>query len=883
MASRVNKNKVIAAAQKYVQKGQLDRAIREYRRIVDEDPRDVRIWLKIGDLFAKKGSRAEAVDTYLKVAEFYSEQGFYLKAVAVYKQILRLDPSLVDVNLRLAELYKQLGLLNDAMQQYERVSNYYNSQGRTRDALAAVRQIVDLDPENVASRIKLAELYSKEQMRDEAIEEFSKAADFLRASNRLDDFVKVAERLVYHQPDAVGVIKELASLYLRRNDPRRALQKLQVAFKADPRDEATLAMLAQAFEDLDQIAKTVSVLKELAHVYGDTGQDKRRLETFQRILELVPSDADALAAIGGGAPSSRAAETASRAAPHPADAVAQTPLRPLDAGPGPASSEIAVDVSLPDDDPFDGPTGVGSHADIALDDGLLIPGADRSGMRQPPQRVEVEAPSLDLGDFAPEPDLAKHTLGPSRQEMSEQVARVISEADVYIKYGLHDKAIDHLRQIFVDEPNNVEVRLRLRDLHVQLGQLTAAAGELHALAEHLSGLDRRAAAQYLNDALELDPEHRAARELLRRLEDGGDVSGPREYPDFEDGFSGEYSGVAIDLDAADIVEEIPLDASDLVALDRSAAGTDAEAIDFDDLGSGIIEIHSEETGVDELQAHVIAVSQTDGVGMSTDDRPRSVDTSVDDPASIADDLDEAEFFIQQSLFTEARAILEDLDARCGGANAEVASKLASLNDAEARAGVMPHDAVAEHVDLAAELAAELEESDSLEAAGHLPVEFSVEDVFDEFKRGVDSHISEEDSETHYDLGIAYREMGLLDDAITEFRVAMRSPDKEVLCHMMIGLCQSEKGQLSEAISEFKAGLYVEGITEREAIALYFELGQAYETLSDPREALYYFEKVSKKDPGFRDVEKRIAKLHSQSDDRPSVGGRPSGGRAVETG
>jgi pilus assembly protein FimV len=237
LATKLNRSKVINAAQKFVQKGQYERAIREYTKIVEEDPRDVRIWLKIGDLCARKGAKQEAVDTYLKVAEYYSEQGFYLKAIAVYKQILKIDSSRVDVNLKLAELYKQLGLLNDSMQQYELVANHHMQHGQTKDALAALREIVDLAPENVASRIKLAELCSREQMRAEAIDEFAKAADYLRANNRLDDFVKVAERLVYHDPDNLSLVRELARIYLRRGDPRRALQKLQVAFKADPRDE----------------------------------------------------------------------------------------------------------------------------------------------------------------------------------------------------------------------------------------------------------------------------------------------------------------------------------------------------------------------------------------------------------------------------------------------------------------------------------------------------------------------------------------------------------------------------------------------------------------------------------------------------------------------
>ena len=79
----------------------------------------LRVWLKIGDLYAKKGAKQDAIETYLKVARFYHDQGFFLKAVAVYKQILKLDPRLVDVILKLAELYRQLGLMSDAMQHFD--------------------------------------------------------------------------------------------------------------------------------------------------------------------------------------------------------------------------------------------------------------------------------------------------------------------------------------------------------------------------------------------------------------------------------------------------------------------------------------------------------------------------------------------------------------------------------------------------------------------------------------------------------------------------------------------------------------------------------------------------------------------------------------------
>src|SRR4051812_34954042 len=307
------------AARKFVDKGQIDKAVKEYLRIVQEDPKDVRVWLKIGDLYAKKGAKQEATDTYLKVARFYDEQGFFLKAVAVYKQILKLDPRLVDVILKLAELYRELGRMSEAMQHYESVAAHFHREGNTKEALETVKKLVDLDPENIATRIKLAELYSKETLVQDAVEQFSLACEQLRRQGRQDDFVKVAERLLWHQPDNIALMRELAGLYLRRNDPRRALQKLQACFKADPRDVETLGLLAQAFQALDQKAKTVSVLKELARIHTENKHQDLAGDVFRKIVELIPSDADAIAFLGPAAlPPARASQLLSAQVPRSA-------------------------------------------------------------------------------------------------------------------------------------------------------------------------------------------------------------------------------------------------------------------------------------------------------------------------------------------------------------------------------------------------------------------------------------------------------------------------------------------------------------------------------------------------------------------------------------
>src|SRR5206468_11535523 len=153
-------------------------------------------------------------------------------------------------------------------------------------------------PGKIPKRIKLAERYSKEGLVKDAVTQFTHACEQLRRQGRQDDFVKVSERLLWHKPDNFALNRELAGLYLRRNDPRRALQKLQACFKADPRDVETLGLLAQAFQALDQKAKTVSVLKELARVHVENKQRDRAAEVFRKILEFVPNDPDAMQFLG---------------------------------------------------------------------------------------------------------------------------------------------------------------------------------------------------------------------------------------------------------------------------------------------------------------------------------------------------------------------------------------------------------------------------------------------------------------------------------------------------------------------------------------------------------------------------------------------------------
>ena len=123
------------------------------------------------------------------------------------------------------------------------------------------------------------------------------------------------------------------------------------------------------------------------------------------------------------------------------------------------------------------------------------------------------------------------------------------------------------------------------------------------------------------------------------------------------------------------------------------------------------------------------------------------------------------------------------------------------------------------------------------------------------------------------------EVAFIDDAIAEFRIVMKDTAREVQCQLMIGLCYLEKAMFTEAINQFKKGLYVEGITDAEALSLYYELGAAYEKVGDPREALYYYDKVQKRDPKFRDLGRRLRALRGEDG---GADAQPPGGSDLDS-
>jgi len=141
-------------------------------------------------------------------------------------------------------------------------------------------------------------------------------------------------------------------------------------------------------------------------------------------------------------------------------------------------------------------------------------------------------------------------------------------------------------------------------------------------------------------------------------------------------------------------------------------------------------------------------------------------------------------------------------------------------------------------------------------------EVSLEEIFREFKKGVEQQLSAEDYETHFNLGIAYKEMGLTDEAIGEFQLASKDPARMVECCSMLGLCFLEKGMPQLAIKWYRKGLEAPDIKEVETVGLLYDLGSVYQDMGDLELAYRTFLEVYGLNTNYRDVVNRVKELEA---------------------
>jgi len=300
-----DKTKTMRNAERFLSQGKISAAIGEYKRIVENDPKDFSTLNILGDLHIKSSASKEAVNCYTQVAEHYGKQGFAQKAIAIYNKIARIHPNSMEISEKLAQLYHAKGSVAEARAHYTTIAENYQRKGQKIEALSVWKQIAQLDPNNTDIYLKIADVCWQEEQFDEAAEAFTEAGlrflkqnkyeaalsaftkslevkkNYLRALNGLvkaqiglgfaDDAAQTLENILAEQPFNRDILYLLVDCYIDMNNPAEAEKTVVKLVEQEPANYPKFLELVKIYiknSDLDSAARILSISSEHLLVGG---------------------------------------------------------------------------------------------------------------------------------------------------------------------------------------------------------------------------------------------------------------------------------------------------------------------------------------------------------------------------------------------------------------------------------------------------------------------------------------------------------------------------------------------------------------------------------------------------------------------------------------
>lgn len=248
----IDKTKIQKSAEKLIASGKVAPAIEEYLKILKENPKDWNLWIVVAELYLKVNKTNEAIQAFQKVADHYNADGFFLKAIALYKRVNKLDPNLTEVCMKLADLYLKQGLTMDAKTQLQAVAQHYMSKNQTREAIQTLKKLIDIEPDNLRSRNELAKAYKNEGMLAEAIQEYLEISDELIRKNLFKESLTVLETAFKMDSRNTAILRKILTVYTEQNETGKAMAMLDDALKNDPTNSHLLALMADTYANKNQ-------------------------------------------------------------------------------------------------------------------------------------------------------------------------------------------------------------------------------------------------------------------------------------------------------------------------------------------------------------------------------------------------------------------------------------------------------------------------------------------------------------------------------------------------------------------------------------------------------------------------------------------------------
>ena len=746
---------------------------------------------------------AESIPFFKRIAEVCSLDGFFLKAIAIYKKINKIDPARLEVYERLADLYTKQGLSQDARTQYQVLADHYQKNDQPQDAILAYKKMAAVDPNDLKIQVRLADLYRSVNQLEDAVMQYGLVGSMLLRRGAQDEAGAVFQKALELSPQDAAARNTLVRSLLAQKNPAAA----QAILKAAPRTADSLALMAEAQLELGQkqdAAQTaeqavaldeshqgarlalcrahlaesnfeaaladVSPLVDAATAEGDFTQAASYLSTILQIEEAHRDSLQKMAEVreaeGNAAEAARLRLALAREDERRGnlEAAADNYRRAASAAPGhPEAAARLAELSTPS-----GAPGPASPAEL------------------PPEMiVDLEESLIGPPAAAPSPAGPAQVFVSSGSAEERELEALIVEAEIFARYGLTDKAVERLRVVVRKRPDLVNARERLLEL-MQASSNPALAQEAESFADFYRSRGENGRAEATLSRFGFSAPGAAAGTPAPAESFEEFPVDPRPAPAAE--FLDDFGSESLAFEPEAISAPPPLPASPAQS-SHSSRGSESESISYEGLDSLLQE------------------------------EMRKAGGAPSPPSAPAPSLDEQSLFAdEQHFFNLADELEKELAEQAPGATAP------------AMAG--PEG------------------------------EASLEEIFREFKKGVEQQLSAEDYETHSNLGIAYKEMGLIDEAIGEFQLASKDPERAVECCSMLGLCFLEKGMPQLAIKWYRKGLEARDIKETETIGLLYDLAGVYQSTGDMDNAYRTFLDVYGLDAGFRAVAERVRELEA---------------------